>query len=64
MADPGPRRYSAFISYNHRDKAAATWLHRALETFRIPKRLRGRETGFGVLGARQRHAARQQRQNR
>jgi tetratricopeptide (TPR) repeat protein len=45
-------RYSAYISYNHRDKKAAQWLHRALETYRIPKRLRGRETGLGVLGAR------------
>ena len=33
------RRYKAFISYSHRDKAVAGWLHRALETYRLPKHL-------------------------
>ena len=28
--------YAAFISYSHRDRAAAEWLHRALETYRPP----------------------------
>ena len=45
-------RYSAFISYNHRDKREAAWLHRSLETYRIPRRLRGRETPLGTLGSR------------
>lgn len=45
-------RYAAFISYNHRDRKVATWLQRALETYRVPERLRGRETAFGPLGAR------------
>jgi tetratricopeptide (TPR) repeat protein len=45
-------RYSAFISYNHRDRKAASWLHRALETYRIPKRLIGREGLMGPIGAR------------
>ncbi|HLZ77292.1 toll/interleukin-1 receptor domain-containing protein [Phenylobacterium sp.] len=45
-------RYSAFISYNHRDRKAASWLHRALETYRIPKRLQGREGALGVIGSR------------
>lgn len=45
-------RYSAFISYNHRDRAWASWLHRALERYRIPKPLRGRDTAVGVLGKR------------
>ena len=31
------RRYKAFISYSHRDKQIASWLHRALETYRLPK---------------------------
>lgn len=44
--------YAAFISYNHRDRRTAAWLHKALETYRIPKRLRGRNTPFGPLGAR------------
>ena len=50
-ADPTPR-YAAFISYNHRDRKVASWLHRQLETYRFPKRLRGRPTRVGPLGAR------------
>ena len=30
------RRYKAFISYSHRDKRIANWLHHALETYRLP----------------------------
>jgi tetratricopeptide (TPR) repeat protein len=45
-------RYSAFISYNHADKSSAVWLHRALETYRFPRRLRGRPSPFGPLGSR------------
>ncbi len=33
-------RYKAFISYSHSDKKWAEWLHRALETYRVPKRVR------------------------
>ena len=35
MAD---RRYRAFISYSHRDKRIANWLHSALETYRLPSK--------------------------
>jgi tetratricopeptide (TPR) repeat protein len=45
-------RYSAFISYNHRDREWAKWLHRALEHYRVPKRLWGRPAPWGELGAR------------
>ena len=45
-------RYSVFISYNHRDRAWASWLHRELERYRIPKALRGRASAVGVLGDR------------
>lgn len=45
-------RYSAFISYNHRDRDWAVWLHRALERYRVPKRLWGRPTPWGPLEAR------------
>lgn len=45
-------KYSAFISYNHRDRAVARWLHQALETYRIPRNLWGRESPVGVLGPR------------
>lgn len=33
-------RYRAFISYSHADEAWAKWLHGALETYRVPARLR------------------------
>ncbi|WP_250627929.1 toll/interleukin-1 receptor domain-containing protein [Pinirhizobacter soli] len=42
-------RYRAFISYSHQDKAWAGWLHRALETYVIPKRLVGTETPAGII---------------
>ncbi len=42
-------RYRAFLSYSHADEAWATWLHRALETYRVPKRLVGHETPFGPV---------------
>lgn len=32
-----PRRYRAFISYSRKNKAVAKRLHRALETYRLPK---------------------------
>ncbi|MFC4525555.1 TIR domain-containing protein [Dyella halodurans] len=42
-------RYRAFISYSHQDKAWADWLHKALETYAIPKRLVGQTTAAGVI---------------
>ncbi len=42
-------KYRAFISYSHSDEEWAKWLHKALETYRMPKRLIGRETEFGVV---------------
>jgi tetratricopeptide (TPR) repeat protein len=41
------KRYWAFLSYSHADRAWAGWLHRALETYPVPRRLRGRPTPFG-----------------
>jgi tetratricopeptide (TPR) repeat protein len=35
-------RYWAFITYTHKDRRLADWLHARLERFRIPKRLRSR----------------------
>ena len=43
-------RYSAFISYNHRDRRWASWLHRELERYKIPRPLLGRDSGVGPLG--------------
>ena len=42
-------RYYAFISYSHQDKTWADWLHKALETYAVPKRLVGRTTAAGVI---------------
>ncbi len=42
-------KYRAFISYSHSDEEWAKWLHKALETYRMPRRLVGRETGLGKV---------------
>ncbi len=47
---PKSFRYTAFVSYAHEDEAFATWLHRRLERFVIPRTLR-RATGARRLGA-------------
>jgi hypothetical protein len=44
-APPPERKYWAFISYNQRDRAWAEWLHKSLETYRIPRRLVGSAGG-------------------
>ena len=43
--------YRAFISYSHADEKWASWLHRALETYRIPKYLVGEQTPVGEVPA-------------
>lgn len=45
-------RYSAFISYSHRDRQIADWVHRRLESYRIPKALQGRHAAIGEIGIR------------
>ena len=42
-------RYKAFISYSHQDERWARWLQRALESYRIPKSLVGKQTVFGRI---------------
>src|SRR5438309_4817848 len=42
-------RYYAFLSYSHRDKELADWLHRELERFRVPSALAGKLTANGVV---------------
>jgi tetratricopeptide (TPR) repeat protein len=51
MAEPaaGKPRYTAFLSYSHKDAAAAGRLHRRLETYRLPKRLVGKATPRGPV---------------
>ncbi|MGB3723716.1 MAG: toll/interleukin-1 receptor domain-containing protein, partial [Pacificimonas sp.] len=36
-AKGGTPHYAAFISYAHKDKSWAAWLHRKLESYRLPK---------------------------
>ena len=43
------KHYHAFISYTHRDERWAKWLQRALERYRLPKRLRRQDTHSGTL---------------
>jgi tetratricopeptide (TPR) repeat protein len=42
-------RYYAFLSYSHKDKELADWLHRELEKFRVPSALAGKLTANGVV---------------
>lgn len=42
-------RYKAFISYSHADESAGDWLHRALETYSVPKNLVGKKTDSGSI---------------
>ena len=42
-------RYRAFITYSHQDEFWAKWLHKALETYRVPSRLVGMETAAGII---------------
>jgi tetratricopeptide (TPR) repeat protein len=50
--DLGEARYRAFLSYSHKDAAAAGRLHRRLEAYRVPRRLAGRETSRGPVPSR------------
>lgn len=45
-------RYRAFLSYSHQDENWAVWAHRALETYRLPRKLVGKETSTGKIPAR------------
>jgi len=42
-------KYKAFISYSHKDKAWANWLHRRLESYTFPKNLTGFQTTSGEV---------------
>jgi tetratricopeptide (TPR) repeat protein len=44
-------RYRAFISYSHGDARWAAWLHRALETYKVPRRLRDGDATHAPLPA-------------
>jgi tetratricopeptide (TPR) repeat protein len=42
-------RYQAYVSYSHLDEKWAVWLHKKLETYRVPRQLVGRKTACGVI---------------
>ncbi|HEY2139074.1 MAG TPA: TIR domain-containing protein, partial [Chthoniobacterales bacterium] len=45
-------KYWAFISYSHTDKEWGDWLHKSLETYRVPSRLVGKESRDGIIPSR------------
>jgi hypothetical protein len=45
----GPTRYRAFISYCHRDDKVASWLHRQIETYRVPRAIVGHDSPYGPV---------------
>lgn len=45
-------RYKAYISYSHRDEPWATWLQRALESYRVPSKIRGSKSADGEVPSR------------
>jgi tetratricopeptide (TPR) repeat protein len=44
-------RYWAFLSYSHKDSGTANWLHGALEKYRVPRSLVGRDSPNGPIPA-------------
>jgi WD40 repeat protein len=42
-------KYWAFISYSHTDKEWGDWLHKALETYTVPRRLVGKPSREGTV---------------
>ena len=45
-------KYKAYISYSHRDDKWALWLHRVLESYRVPRKLVGTKTNLGKIPSR------------
>ena len=42
-------KYRAFISYSHKDERWGKWLHRKLESFRVPAQLVGKQAKHGAI---------------
>lgn len=42
-------KYRAFISYSHRDERRASWLHKSIEGYRVPKPLIGQPSRDGAI---------------
>lgn len=49
MEGAGHKKYKAFISYCFADRQWGDWLHRALEVYRTPKSLVGKQTPIGPV---------------
>src|SRR5688500_3070787 len=45
-------KYWAFISYSHADEEWAKWLHKSIETYRVPRKIVGRETAQAQISKR------------
>jgi tetratricopeptide (TPR) repeat protein len=45
-------KYKAYISYSHHDDKWASWLHRMLESYRVPRKLVGTVTDVGKVPVR------------
>jgi len=45
-------KFRAYISYSHRDERWAKWLHRALESYHVPRKLVGTTTTVGKVPSR------------
>src|SRR5262245_34796756 len=45
-------KYWAFVSYSHSDEEWAQWLHNSLETYKVPKKLAGRQMPLGAVPCR------------
>jgi hypothetical protein len=45
-------QYTAFLSYSHRDRQFADWLHRRLESYRMPRQIIGAQGHDGPVPAR------------
>ena len=49
LSEIGGYKYQAYISYSHKDEKWASWLHKRLESYRVPRRLVGQKTQFRVI---------------
>ncbi|MFP6899820.1 MAG: toll/interleukin-1 receptor domain-containing protein, partial [Opitutales bacterium] len=45
-------KYRAFISYSHKDEQWGKWMHRKLESFRVPSQLVGKQSKHGIIPSR------------
>ena len=50
QVSPAPDyKYWAFISYSHADEEWQKWLHKSLETYRVPRKIVGRKGPTGEI---------------